>query len=199
MKLCVNNYKNLSYTTKKSLQFKSRQVLQNVAEKKVYKKNIPLFFVGLLLCLSSCNGRSDRYSERQNYNGINVEFTEVQQATRDSVLLPVLNLKSKLTKKCDFLNNLKIDIIRSFRGMNVEKDSFKKYLKQNHSTSDVKGMSFYSDKKLKRRIAIQERAHNNYDNDIDKIRLKLEFLFFLFLPLELFALGILYIQEISPV
>ena len=170
MKVCVNYSKNIDYKKAPNINFGAKSMIQKTVNKTT-KKVLPFAFVTLLLGLVgiSCNGTSNRYSDKYNYDGISVEFTEVQPETKDSVLMPVMDLKSKLTEKCDFLKNLKIDVIRSFRGIDGEKDSFKGYLRENHSASHVKGISFYSDDKLEKRVAIQERAHKITENNISKV------------------------------
>ena len=166
MKVCVNSSKNFNYLKKQNVSFSAKTKIAKTYINKAPKKVLPFAFTAFLLALIgvSCGGSSNRQNGKYDYDGISVEFTEVQPATKDSVLMPIIDLKSKLTDKNDFLNNLKIDVIRSFRAIDGEKDSFKGYLRENHSFPDVKGMSFYSDNKLEKRIAIQERAHKNEEN-----------------------------------
>lgn len=170
MKVCVNNFQNLDYKKSPNIKFGTSSIIQRNINKTT-KKLLPFAFATLLFGLmgTSCTGSSNKHSGKYSQDGIIVEFTEVQPETRDSVLMPVINLKSKLTKANDFLTNLKIDVIRSFRGIDKEKDSFYRYLRERHSDSSVKGMSFYSDNKLEKRVAIQERAHKNNTNGISKV------------------------------
>lgn len=171
MKVFANYSKNFDYKKTQNVNYSARSTVQKTCIKKLQKKALPLAFATLLLGLvgTSCTGTSNKYSEKYNRDGITVEFTEVQPETKDSILIPVMDLKSKLTKANNFLNNLKIDVIRSFRGIDKEKDSFYRYLRERHSDSSVKGMSFYSDNKLEKRIAIQERAHKNSTDGISKV------------------------------
>ena len=167
MKVSVDYSKNIScYKNNSNLSFARKQVLQTPCVNKTIKKTIPfalaMMFVGLMS--ASCGKTSSRHSEKYDYDGIKVELSEVQPSTKDSVLMPIFDLKSKLNESNDFLKNLKINVLRSFRAIEDENDTFQKHLRENYSASYVKGMSFYSDNKLEKRIAIQERAHKLNDS-----------------------------------
>ena len=112
MEVCVNYPKNLNYGKSRKVNFVAQSIIQKNYVNKQAKKVLPFAFVAMLLGLlgTSCTNVSNRQSEKYNLDGISVEFTEVQPATRDSILMPILDLKSKLIEKNDFLNNLGFDV-----------------------------------------------------------------------------------------
>ena len=175
MKVCSSYYNSFNnynaYTKLNNPNFGSKSVLVEKCAKKVGNKFLPFAFAASLLALvaTSCGGFSNRYDETYTQDGVTVELMEVQPETKDSVLAPVFELKSQLTSENDFLQNIKVDVIRSFRGIDGEKDSFHGYLREYHSNRSVKGMSFYSDNKLEKRIAIQERAHEGENANISRV------------------------------
>ena len=132
------------------------------------KRIAPWVFSGMLLTgVSSCS-EEKRYSDFEKFSGITTEYTDVTKQTRDSVMKPVYELQKKLSPDDNFLKGIKYDIVRSFSNMNAG-DSFKKYVKENESDVSYKGTSFYSDRLLPKRIAVQECAFED-NNKIKAMR-----------------------------
>jgi len=159
----INNFYT-PYSINKTVDFKGKVKLPshiNIQNtnfiKKKSSKIIPLLLVlgSFLTCKST-----DTVNGVEDYNGVKIEYFDVKAETKDSVLLPLYKLKDKLNPNNDFLNNIKIDVVKSFGTMNV-KDEFSNYLNKYSNASYIKGKSFYSDKNIQKRIAIQEKAHKN--------------------------------------
>lgn len=129
-------------------------------QKNLCKKVSPYILSGLMLLgIKSCPSGENvtRCSGEENFNNIKVEYFDVKQDTKDSIMVPIKKLKSKLTSENDFLDGLNIDITKKFSSLN-DSNSFRIYAK-NRTQGATKGLSFYSDKKLPRRIIIQEKVH----------------------------------------
>ena len=157
-------------TPKTSVSFNAKsKSLQSAVTKKTSGK-IKSVLVAMLFILGafSCK-KTDRESQICDYDGVTVEFQDVKNTTKDSLMTSFQNLKSQLNSKNDFLKNLKIDVARSFSSIN-DNDSFKNHLRENARGSYIKGLSFYSDSKLTKRIAIQERAHNKPKEGVTEVQ-----------------------------
>ena len=128
-------------------------------EKSIFNKTKNLVLAGIISCtaLNTCN--NNRITDTEKIDGINVQYFDVKQETKDSVLKPVVELKSKLCAENDFLEDMHIDITKNYDELD-DNNSFRSYLKKNGTSID-KGNSFYSDKKLSKRIAVIESAHNS--------------------------------------
>lgn len=107
-------------------------------------------------CAKTCSNQPD--SKYYYTDGIEVEFSNVSQLTKDSVMKPVYDMRNNLSSDNDFLKGTKFDIAYDFR--DIEKnDSFKKYLSESMANPNLKGTSFYSDEKIRKQVAIQEISH----------------------------------------
>jgi hypothetical protein len=106
--------------------------------------------------ISTCNETKTAVVE--NVDDITVSYFNVKPEVKDSVLAPVLRLKSKLSKEDNFLDGLQLDITKKFKQLD-NNNSFREYVKSEPESDYVKGISFYSDDKLPRRIIIQKDAH----------------------------------------
>ena len=111
-------------------------------------------------------GNKATYSGVEDSLGIHTEYHNVSQEIKDSLMKPVYVLKSKLNKSNDFISGIQIDVAHSLKNI-TPKDDWQEYVKANESDNDFMGTSFYSDSKLKKRIAIQEISHRGYAT-IDK-------------------------------
>ena len=118
--------------------------------------------------LQNCGGCSNiGNSGCDTSNNLYVEYYDVNRAAKDSVMQPVYNLKAKLNEKNDFLKDTKFCIANSFDKLNGN-DDFIAYLKNYKNYYDIKGVSFYSDSKLSKRVAVQDAAHNYQCTDINQ-------------------------------
>lgn len=102
----------------------------------------------------------EKASNVENIDNIKVECFNVEPQTKDSVMVPLLRLKSQIPKDDKFLDNLEIDITDNIKNLN-DSNSFRIYLK-NNPKGMIRGTSCYSDEKLPNRIVIQEKAHKLY-------------------------------------
>lgn len=126
-----------------------------------FKKLAPFAFSTLAVigALNMCSEESaPRYSGSENKNGVNVEYYDVTQQTKDSVMKPIYELKDKLNAENDFIDGVDYTIAKNF-GIVLKKDSFKKYLTTLSEDSHIMGTSFYSDGKLPKNVAVNEDAH----------------------------------------
>lgn len=132
-------------------------------------KKIRNYTLAGILALAGINVCSDKTTKgSDNIDNIKVEYFNVDEELKDSVIKPVINLKAKLNEENDFLDGLEIDITKKFKNLDDE-NSFREFVKNEREASSVKGISFYSDGKLPSRIIIQENAHledkaKNYKN-----------------------------------
>lgn len=164
------NFNNANFKGLFSHSKKKEPSVNNVpkVEKPIYKKVSPYILAGLMLVGSKTCSNMDyvpRCSGVENYDNIKVEYFDVKQDTKDSIMKPVVELKSKLNDENDFLDGVTIDVTRKFKNLDTD-NSFREYVK-NRPSAATKGLSFYSDSKLPRRIVIQEGVHsldkfNNY-------------------------------------
>ena len=109
--------------------------------------------------LSACTENNP--SGAENHNNIRFEYYNVKPHFKDSVAAPVLRLKSRIPKEENFLDNLEIDITNDIKNLN-DSNSFRRYIKRGRVygyDEYMKGVSFYSDKKLPRIIIVQEQTH----------------------------------------
>lgn len=161
-----------------SLRYQSQQYNKNVTPKISYErdsvsfcgkndskqnknnlKKVRNFALATLLGIAGINACSEKYPNgAETVDNIKVEYFNIKPELKDSVLKPVLNLKSQLSSEDDFLDGVEIDITKEFKNLDDE-NSFRKYVKGDRDGREVKGISFYSDEKLPRRIIIQESAH----------------------------------------
>lgn len=131
----------------------------NKNENQTAKKAMPWFMSALMLLGGISCSDNQKYSEKDYYDGIEVEFSNVGKITKDSVMKPVYDMKQKLSSENDFLDGTKFDIADDFSKIDHNDDLFKKYLRENKSKFN-KGTSFYSDKNLRNRVALQEISHS---------------------------------------
>ena len=124
------------------------------------KRVAPWVFSGMLLLGGNSCSEDKRVSDFERYKGITVEYANVSQQTRDSVMAPVFALQNRLSKENNFLNGVKFDIVNSFKSMDGN-DSFKEYVRNYESNKSYKGTSFYSDSLIPKRVAVQEIAFDD--------------------------------------
>lgn len=135
----------------------------NKKEKQPVKRLAPWLMSMLMIfgAAESCSdSQSRKYSGVENYDGITVEFSNVSKETKDSVMKPVYYLKKDLTPENDFLNGVKFDITDDF-GKLEENEPFKKFLKLYKNDEGWSGISYYSDSKLRKQVALQEIGNPN--------------------------------------
>ena len=131
------------------------------------RKKVMAYILAGMTALCGINACSDKKpSGVENLDNIKFEYFNVNPQIKDSVAAPVLRLKSRIPKENNFLDNLEIDVTKDFKSLD-DSNSFRKYIKTAGQNTFTKGISFYSDEKLPRRIIIQEKAHktdklNNY-------------------------------------
>lgn len=140
----------------------------NINKSRTLKK-VKNYTIAGLLTIAGINACSNKNTKGTDYiDNIKVEYFNVDESLKDSVIKPVINLKSKINNDEDFLDGLEIDITKKFKNLDNE-NSFREFVKGEREASSVKGISFYSDGKLPSRIIIQENAHlddkaKNYAN-----------------------------------
>ena len=133
-----------------------------------FKKLAPLAIGALsVIGLVGCNGGynsvpEQRYSGIDDTNGVRVEYCNVEQEVKDSLMKPVYEMKAALTPENDFLNGVDYVVADEFSGMDKD-NPFKKYVVENESDYSMMGTSFYSDKALPKAVAVQECAHNGME------------------------------------
>lgn len=132
--------------------------------KSPFIRKVATYITGLLTLagVASCENSQPRVYDSEKLGDLSVNYFNVEKETRDSILTPLVTLKSKLTPENNFLNNLEIDITKSYEDLD-DGNSFRKFLKSEGDVELDKGCSFYSDKNLKKRIVIQEGAHGASD------------------------------------
>ncbi len=133
------------------------------------KRIAPWVFSGMLILGGASCSEERRVTGFEEFKGVSVQYTDVTQQTRDSVLKPVFDLQSKLSPENNFLTGVRYDITNSFEKMNGN-DSFRKYVRENESDKSFKGTSFYSDRLILKRVAIQESAFGNGKQDYKSMR-----------------------------
>ncbi len=131
-----------------------------VSERNFFRMLAPLTISGLITVGNFSSCKEDRIFEKEDINGIKIEYSNISKDARDSVIIPLLSLKNKLSEENDFLRGVVVNIAGEYDDMD-DNHSFKVYLKNDTETEREKGTSFYSDNTLKRIIVIQENAHNN--------------------------------------
>jgi len=111
------------------------------------------------------------YTGSDSFNDINVEYSHVDRITKDSVMKPVYDLSLHLKKDNDFLRGIRFDIADKFS--EIEPDNpFQRYLKEFKTENDIKGVSFYSDSKLPKQVAIQEISHLDLNRKVDYMAMR---------------------------
>lgn len=110
----------------------------------------------------------ERYSKVEERENIKIEYFNVKKETMDSITEPLFELKAKLTPKNDFLSGISIDVAKKYEDLD-DNDSFRRYIKERKYNRNNKGCSFYSDRLLQRKIAIQEAGHRD-DQIINAIK-----------------------------
>lgn len=136
-----------------------------VKNNRSFLKRVANYLCGGLLALggvTSCSEATPRVSDVEMLDDVKVQYFNVEKETRDSIMTPLITLKSKLTPENDFLKGVEVDITKTYEDLDTG-NSFRRYLKKEEDTDLDKGCSFYSDKNLKRRIVIQEGAHGTSD------------------------------------
>lgn len=156
----IQTNKNLSFCGTKE----DNKILKNNKNTKSYWKNFfPYVLSGFLTLSSSCQSNKG-LSNVENFNQTKVEYFNVKKETKDSLDVTLKTLKSKLNSDNDFLKDVDVVITKTYDDMD-DSHSFKRFLKSQNDTELDKGISFYSDKKIKRIIIVQEKSH---DNEADK-------------------------------
>ncbi|MCR5266438.1 MAG: hypothetical protein K6E29_07585 [Cyanobacteria bacterium RUI128] len=128
-----------------------------------FKKMMPYIFGGLIAIggISACSDSPEqRFTGNEVNNGIRIEYNDIQKETKDSLMKPVYDLKSKLHHGNDFLEGLDVYVAKSTYNLWTY-NSFAQEIKKNGG-SNLKGRSFYSDSLLPKMIFIQEDAHQRY-------------------------------------
>ncbi len=136
-----------------------------VKNNKPFLKRMAAYLCGGLLTLggaTSCTESTPRVSDSEMLDNVKVQYFNVEKETRDSIMTPLITLKSKLTSENDFLKGVEVDVTKTYEDLD-NGNSFRRFLKAEEYTDLDKGCSFYSDKNLKRRIVIQEGAHGAAD------------------------------------
>ena len=133
-------------------------------EKPIYKKASPYILAGLMLAgVKTCSNMDNvNYQSEDMYGNMKIECVNVKPEVKDSIVAPVLELKSKLNKENDFLDDLEIDIVDKYNSLD-DSHSFKTFLKNEENTENDKGCSLYSDNNLRKVIVIQKDAHGFAD------------------------------------
>ena len=168
--MILNAFSSLSNNCYQSTSFRGKNNKSVVPKSNPLKRVMPWIFGGLMTFGGACtNGTSQTYSGSENYDGIRVEYTDVSKQTKDSVMLPVYQLKDRLKPENDFLRGMKINLANDFREMK-ETDSFERYVKYNESGDSYRGTSFYSDSLLPKRIGVQEKAFKNSSSKYKAMR-----------------------------
>lgn len=145
-------------------EFLSSKLTKISKQKKPFFKRISTYIMGGILAITgaaSCDS-GEKSHGITNVDNMKIEFFNVDKQTKDSILTPLITLKSKLDKSNDFLDDVDIDITGSYKDLD-DGNSFRKFLKSGENTIENKACSFYSDGKLKRRIVVQEDAHGFAD------------------------------------
>ena len=166
MRLSLNSYNNCQQNKKRNTpNFQGNTSVPQVhTAKNPLKKLMPYIFGGMMITggFSACSNESNqKYTENEINNGIRVEYYYVQKETRDSVMKPLFELKSKLNAENDFLEGVTVYVAKSTDNLNLG-NSFTDDIKKN-AGDNLKGRSFYSDALLPNRIFIQEDSHNGHE------------------------------------
>ena len=165
MRISQYNYNNYNYKqSEKHIKFTGDNTSgQIINATRTGSRKLATWLVGLaaLFNISCSDDANKRFSETEDINGIRVEYNDVHKETRDSIMKPVYELKSKLKSNNDFMDGIKISIASTYDSLKSY-DGFNNFLKK-HATDNMKGLSFYSDSKLPKRIFIQEKAHKGYE------------------------------------
>lgn len=119
------------------------------------------YILGGMIMISCDKAPTPRFNTTDINNGVRVEYTNVTKETRDSVMKPIYELKSKLNPNNDFLDGVNLYITKSADNLQLT-NSFKEDLRRN-CPNNLKGRSFYSDALLQKMIFLQEDAHKNYE------------------------------------
>lgn len=132
------------------------------AAKNPLKRLMPYIFSGMMLGgIGSCSSAPEqRFTGNEVNDGIKVEYYDIQQETRDSVMKPLYELKSKLNANNDFLGDVNVYIAKSTDNLPLG-TSFTEDVKKN-AGRNLKGRSFYSDALLPKTIFIQEDIHKDH-------------------------------------
>lgn len=117
--------------------------------------------------VNTCCDYFDRSSGTDSKNGVVVEYQNSSKQVRDSLMKPVYDMKSQLKPENDFINGIKFDIINSFKKAEVN-DDFEEFIKKYQCDKSYKGISFYSDSKAGKYVAVQENTY--YTNKANKIK-----------------------------
>ena len=159
------NYAQKNFNTKANcvsqINFSGQNQSAN-SKKSLMHKVLPYIFVGSMLYggVHSCS--ENRISGAQDFDGAKIEYFDVKPETKDSLIESLIRFKKKLNVDNDFLKGISVNITNTYDDMN-DNHSFKTFLKNQCNTDEIKGTSFYSDKKIPRIIIVQEGAHNFAD------------------------------------
>lgn len=104
----------------------------------------------------------NRPSVKENKEEFTVESYNVQKDLQEALVARFAEFKSKLSENNDFLDGVKLVITNKNSDL-ADDYSFKTFLKNSGKYQDVKGLSYYSDKKIPRVVAIQVNPHKNPD------------------------------------
>ena len=135
------------------------------------KRTLKKFFIPLLSgtmmlsCLTNC--KTDRTSGQEEIRGVNVEYYNIKPETKEVVFECFDEFVSKLDSSNNFLNGTNLILTKKLSSLEG-KNSFYKFVKSFYAAINAKGMSFYSDNKIPRRILIQEAAHKKTDDKTKK-------------------------------
>ena len=163
MNINCNTYSLSQYNQQqKHTSFTSNNGAKTSGFRNPMKKLMPYIFGGMLMGgLASCDNASDqRFTEMNSANGVTVEYTDVHKETKDSIMKPFFELKSKLNQNNDFLEGINVYVAKSACDL-TPSNSFKDITRRK-APGNLKGRSFYSDALLPKTIFIQENAHEKY-------------------------------------
>jgi len=161
----VKNRINSFKTNKKSARYNSNR--------NIFRKMIASIVSGIVIAGGAdlCYDKFTRTSGVDRKNNIVVEYENTSNLVRDSLMKPVYDLKKILHTDNDFLKNIKFDIVETFKNMETNNDLFKEHVSKYQNEKSYKGISFYSDSKLTKHVALQEDAfRGNHDAKLNQMR-----------------------------
>ncbi|MBO7673155.1 hypothetical protein J6S88_07095 [bacterium] len=129
-----------------------------------FNKKYTTWLVALTMMLGSLFSCAvNNRSVKENREDFAVECYGVRDDLKTELVERYMGFRSELKEDNDFLRDVKLVITN--KNSDLEDDlSFKTFLKNSNTYRDVKGLSYYSDKKIQKVIAIQINPHTKADN-----------------------------------
>ena len=121
-----------------------------------------LLFMGAMFLYGFMKSQIEKSPDKDNINGINVEYFNVKPETKESITQCCEEFTSNLNENNNFLKGTNLIITDKPSSLdNNNDDFFKKFVKENYTMNSINGLSFYSDSRLPRSIIIGESTHIN--------------------------------------